>query len=89
MPTVPSTLRATARRVPEAVAIKFGDFSCTYAELDAEVDRTAHALSALGLDRGDRFALMATQLRPLHRGLLRSAAGGGRVDPGEPGLGAA
>jgi len=39
MPTVPSTLRATARRVPETVAIKFGDFSCTYAELDAEVDR--------------------------------------------------
>jgi len=60
MPTVPSTLRSTARRVPETVAIKFGDFSCTYAELDTEVDRAAHALSALGLDRGDRFALMAT-----------------------------
>ncbi|TWP34115.1 class I adenylate-forming enzyme family protein [Leekyejoonella antrihumi] len=60
MPTIPSTLRATARRVPETVAIKFGDYSCTYAELDAEVDRTAHALSDLGLCRGDRFALMAT-----------------------------
>jgi len=60
MQTIPSTLRSTARRVPETIAIKFGDFSCTYAELDAEVDRTAHALSALGLGRGDRFALMAT-----------------------------
>ena len=60
MPTIPGTLRATARRVPETVAITFGDFTCTYAELDAEVDRTAHALSALGLGRGDRFALMAT-----------------------------
>ena len=60
MPTIPGTLRATALRVPETVAIKSGDFTCTYAELDAEVDRTAHALSDLGLGLGDRFALMAT-----------------------------
>lgn len=60
MPTIPSTLRATARRVPETIAIKAGDFTCTYAELDAEVDHAAHALSELGLGLGDRFALMAT-----------------------------
>lgn len=60
MPTVPSTLRATARRIPDTVAIKFEDFSCTYGELDAEVDRAAHTLSGLGLEAGDRFALMAT-----------------------------
>ncbi|MDN5893213.1 MAG: AMP-binding protein [Nocardioides sp.] len=58
--TIPSTLRATARRVPDADAVKFGDFTCTYAELDAEVDRTARVLSGLGLGRGDRFALMST-----------------------------
>lgn len=58
--TIPSTLRATARRVPDAEAVKFRDFSCTYAELDAEVDRTARALSSLGLGLGDRLALMAT-----------------------------
>ena len=60
MKTIPGTLRATARRIPGSVAIKFRDFNCTYAELDAEVDRTAHALSRLGLGRGDRFALMGT-----------------------------
>ncbi len=56
MPTAPSTLRASARRVSDAVAIRFGDVSYTY----AEVKRTASALSALGLGLRDRFALMAT-----------------------------
>lgn len=60
MQTVPSTLRATARRIPHAVAVLFGDVSCTYAELDAEVDRSAHVLAGLGLGLGDRLALMAT-----------------------------
>lgn len=60
MKTIPGALRATARRVPDTVAIKFADFECTYAEFDAEVDRTAHALAGLGLGRGDRFALMGT-----------------------------
>jgi len=89
MPTVPSTLRSTAWRVPETIAIKFGDFSCTYAELDAEVDRTAHALSALGLDRGDRFALMATNSDRFIVALYAALRVGAALNPGEPGLGAA
>jgi fatty-acyl-CoA synthase len=60
MPTIASTLRSTARRVPDTVALIFGERAYTYAELDAQVDRTATALAGLGLARGDRFALMAT-----------------------------
>jgi fatty-acyl-CoA synthase len=60
MPTIPGSLRSTARRVPGAPALAFGDRAWTYAELDAAVDRTASALAGLGLRRGDRFALMAT-----------------------------
>ena len=60
MPTIPGSLRSTARRVPGHPALVFGDRAYTYAELDAAVDRTASALAGLGLRRGDRFALMAT-----------------------------
>jgi fatty-acyl-CoA synthase len=60
MPTIPGSLRSTARRVPGDPALAFGDRAYTYAELDAAVDRAASALAGLGLRRGDRFALMAT-----------------------------
>ena len=60
MPTIASTLRSTARRVPDTVALIFGERRYTYRELDARVDRTAAALARLGLAKGDRFALMAT-----------------------------
>jgi fatty-acyl-CoA synthase len=60
MPTVTSTLRSTARRVPDTVALIFGEQRYTYRQLDAQVDRTATALASLGLAKGDRFALMAT-----------------------------
>src|SRR5215470_4189235 len=60
MPTIASTLQSTARRVPDAVGLVFGERRYTYGELDALVDRTAAALARLGLAKGDRFALMAT-----------------------------
>jgi non-ribosomal peptide synthetase component E (peptide arylation enzyme) len=70
MPTIPGSLRSTARRVPGDPALAFGDWACTYAELDAAVDRTAGALAGLGLRGGDRFALMAgagRRVRPAGR----------------------
>jgi fatty-acyl-CoA synthase len=60
MPTIDGALRATARRVPEAEALSFGDNAYNYAELDAMVERVASVLSALGLVKGDRVALMST-----------------------------
>ena len=46
MPTIASTLRSTARRVPDTVALIFGERRCTYRELDARVDRTATAATS-------------------------------------------
>jgi fatty-acyl-CoA synthase len=45
-----------ARMVPTAVAGSLGARSLTFAELDAMADRTANALTGLGVGRGDRVA---------------------------------
>jgi len=50
--------RRTARRVPDKLAIVDGPTRLTFAELDAVVDRTAAALAAAGLGKGDRLALL-------------------------------
>ncbi|SNS15939.1 fatty-acyl-CoA synthase [Geodermatophilus pulveris] len=52
-------LRRSAARVPDRTALRFRDRSHTYAELDAAVDRTANALTARGVARGDRVALLS------------------------------
>jgi len=51
--------RRTALRVPDKVAIVDGDTSLTFAEFDACIERTAGALAAAGLVKGDRLALLS------------------------------
>ena len=58
MPTIDGALRSTARRIPDAEALKFGQVELNYAQLDEAVDRAARALA--GLAKGDRVALMST-----------------------------
>jgi fatty-acyl-CoA synthase len=50
--------RRTARRYPDKVAIIDGATRLTFVELDAAVDRAAAAMSAAGLAKGDRLALL-------------------------------
>lgn len=50
--------RRTAQRVPDKLAIIDGATRLTYAELEATVDRTAAAIAAAGLVKGDRLALL-------------------------------
>ncbi|MCI0486007.1 MAG: long-chain-fatty-acid--CoA ligase [Blastocatellia bacterium] len=50
-------LRATARDRPDNVAICFEDKRLTFADLDAESNRLANGLRALGLESGDRLGL--------------------------------
>ena len=52
-------LHRTAARVPGKLAIVNGQTRLTFAELDAAVSRTAAALAAEGLSRGDRLALLS------------------------------
>src|SRR5690242_11391154 len=52
-------LHRSARRHPDKLALVAGDLRITYAEFDAAVNRCAHALSARGLQKGDRLALLS------------------------------
>ena len=51
--------RRTAQRLPDKTAIIDGATTLTFAEFDAVVDRTAAAIDAAGLGKGDRLALLS------------------------------
>ena len=57
--TIGDLLRRSARRHPERTALVFGDRSWTYAELDEAVNRVANSLTARGVVRGDRVAILS------------------------------
>jgi fatty-acyl-CoA synthase len=52
-------LRRTALRCPDKPAVVAGESRFSFAEFDEAVNRTANALAARGLDKGDRLALLA------------------------------
>lgn len=54
--TIGDILTRSARRVPDAMALTFGDRAWTYRELDQAATRVAARLLALGLHPGDRVA---------------------------------
>ncbi|MFI8931485.1 acyl-CoA synthetase [Streptomyces sp. NPDC053474] len=54
--TVDGVLRRSARRSPQAVALRYGERVWTYAELDDAVSRAVRVLGESGLGRGDRVA---------------------------------
>jgi len=51
------TLRERSLKEPDRVAIVFENRSLTFADLDAESNRLAHGLRALGLGTGDRLGI--------------------------------
>ncbi|MFI9100368.1 acyl-CoA synthetase [Streptomyces fildesensis] len=54
--TVDGVLRRSARRVPDRVAVRFGDRTWTYRELDEAVSAAATVLLERGLRPGERVA---------------------------------
>ncbi len=67
-------LRETARRYPHRTAL-LGAEARTYATLDAEADRMAHGLRALGIEPGDRVVVQlpnVVEFVPVLFGLLRA-----------------
>lgn len=58
MRTIGGALRARAKANPAKCALKFKDDAWSYRELDTWVDRMAQGLLSLGLEKGDRVALM-------------------------------
>jgi fatty-acyl-CoA synthase len=59
MPTIDGAVAHHARRVPHRQALIDGELCWTWAQLEASVRRVAGALTAAGLQRGDRLALMS------------------------------
>jgi len=62
--TIGQTLRQTAARFPDQVAIVFSHLGwrITWADLDREVDRIARALLAAGFRPGDHFGVWSTNV---------------------------
>jgi fatty-acyl-CoA synthase len=57
-------LHRSAARYPDKLAVVAGDLRVSYAEFDAAVNRTAHALADRGLAKGDRLALLSHNCWP-------------------------
>ncbi|MBY4569051.1 acyl-CoA synthetase [Gordonia sihwensis] len=57
--TIGGLLRRTALRSPDKTAVVNGDTTLTFAEFDDAVNRCANALTARGLGKGDRLALVS------------------------------
>jgi fatty-acyl-CoA synthase len=57
--TVGELIALQAQRSPDAVALSEGARRITFRELERRVNRTAHALAAQGIVRGERVALLA------------------------------
>jgi long-chain acyl-CoA synthetase len=56
-PSALAMFAATARRVPDGVAIHYGDEALTFADVDAMSGAFAAAVAARGVERGDRIAI--------------------------------
>ena len=59
MATLAGQLARSAASYPTKTALVFEGREITYRQLDEEVNRHAHALTALGVTKGDRVALMS------------------------------
>ncbi|MBW2269545.1 MAG: acyl--CoA ligase [Deltaproteobacteria bacterium] len=54
-----NVFRRNAEHVPEHVAASLGEHTLTHGQLDADANRIAHALRALGIGHGDRVVTWA------------------------------
>lgn len=74
---LPEVFAATAARLPDKIAIIFGEDRVTYGELDARANRVAHALRAKGVRPGDFVGIWMSRSLDLHvalLGILKSGA---------------
>ncbi|RKH08209.1 amino acid adenylation domain-containing protein, partial [Corallococcus sp. CA053C] len=75
-----------ARRAPDAVAVRMGERSVTYAGLEAWAHQLAVQLHAAGVSRGDRVAVLAERSPELVAGLLATLKVGAAYVPIAPGV---
>ena len=81
-PDVPlhEILKKAAMEHPEKPAIAYADREITYSELDEFTDRFAKALTALGVEKGDRAAIFLSTIPQFVDNLCWIIFGGTIVD---------
>ncbi|KOT62638.1 hypothetical protein ADK43_09805, partial [Streptomyces rimosus subsp. rimosus] len=79
--TVPRCFERIAARHAEAPAVRYGDVTLTYGELDARANRCAWYLRAKGVTVGDRVAVMLDRSADLVTVLLGIAKAGAVAVP--------
>lgn len=70
-------LEDSARTVPDHPALVLGETTLTYAQVDAAANRVAHLLVSLGVEPGDRVALICPNLPQFpigYYGILKAGA---------------
>ncbi|MCE5291305.1 MAG: amino acid adenylation domain-containing protein [Nocardiaceae bacterium] len=85
--TIAEQFEKAATRFPDHVAVRFGDVSMSYRELDARANQLAHALAASGVGPEDLVAIALSRSVDLVVaivGTLKSGAGYLPVDPSYP-----
>ncbi|OBG17976.1 non-ribosomal peptide synthetase [Mycolicibacterium celeriflavum] len=85
--SIPVLFAAQVARTPAAVAIRCGERSWTYAEVDAAADRLAYVLAARGVGAGDRVGLLVPRSGEAivaMLGVLKAGAAYVPMDPAHP-----
>nr|BFD95679.1 long-chain fatty acid--CoA ligase [Kitasatospora sp. Xyl93] len=75
--TIPDLLAATAARCPERPVLRLDGQVLSFADLEARSARTAHWLAGLGVEPGDRVAVLlpnVPEFAVLYYGILRAGA---------------
>ncbi|MBA2447857.1 MAG: acyl--CoA ligase [Chloroflexi bacterium] len=84
--TVGQIIRPAATLMPAAVALIDGDVELSYVELDERCNRVAHGLRRLGVERGDRVAVLFPNEYRFVESLLGAMRAGAIVVPCNPRL---
>ncbi|MGK5549949.1 AMP-binding protein, partial [Streptomyces sp. URMC 127] len=83
--TLPGLFAAQARRTPHATALRDGDLTLSYAELDARANRLAHLLTERGAGPEKLVALLLPRSADLVVAVLAVLKSGAAYLPLDPG----
>ncbi|MFK3767360.1 amino acid adenylation domain-containing protein [Pseudomonas putida] len=83
-PSIHALVEAQARRTPDATALLFGDSALSYAQLNRQANRLAHALIAQGVRQDTPVGIAAERSLELVVGLLAILKAGGAYVPLDP-----
>ncbi|WP_120312752.1 non-ribosomal peptide synthetase, partial [Mycobacterium marseillense] len=87
LPSIPALFDAHVAQTPDAVAVRWGDLSMTYRELDDAANRLAHLLAAEGAGPGQSVALLfsrSAQAIVAILAVLKTGAAYLPIDPAAP-----